>query len=257
MENLRQSVTNPPSLLIVDATDGDAGNQIYIKKKKEDFESLGWPVKVVRPHDSGELNHILVNEVPDYEFMNVTKWDCVIFQMPIGKNFQLNPENYLFPQIDCDGIGRNPLVLPATVRGILDYLDDVAHFEYEGKNAVVLGRSKIVGAPMAKALLDKNMTVTMCHSKTPVDDRNFYLNGTDLIVSAVGFPHLIKREEVGPDAIVIDVGINRVAGKLYGDFEENDSLRRSGWSTPVPGGVGLLTRLGLIKNCVDLKRLHT
>jgi methylenetetrahydrofolate dehydrogenase (NADP+)/methenyltetrahydrofolate cyclohydrolase len=192
-EKLRLAVIEhdyePPSLTIVDATDGDVGNQIYIKKKIED--------------------------IPSY--------------------------------FDCDGLTKNALVLPATVRGIIDYLDDCS-FDYAGKTAVVLGRSNIVGKPMAKALLDRDMT----HSKTNYGDKEY---NADLVICATGQPQSIHREQC-ESAIVVDVGISRLNGKIVGDFvEDENNIVREAWSTPVPGGVGLLTRLGLMKNCLDLKVL--
>lgn len=199
-EKLRLAVIEhdyePPSLTIVDATDGDVGNQIYIKKKIED--------------------------IPSY--------------------------------FDCDGLTKNALVLPATVRGIIDYLDDCG-FDYAGKTAVVLGRSNIVGKPMAKALLDRDMTVSICHSKTNYGDKEYLLHNADLVICATGQPQSIHREQC-ESAIVVDVGISRLNGKIVGDFvEDENNIVGEAWSTPVPGGVGLLTRLGLMKNCLDLKVL--
>ena len=238
-EKLRLAAIEPPSLTIVDATDGDVGNQIYIKKKIEDFESIDWPVKVVRPKDSSEL-HYLLNCGLDT--------DCVIVQMPTAKRFDFDIED-IPSYFDCDGLTKNALVLPATVRGIIDYLDDCG-FDYIGKTAVVLGRSDIVGKPMAKALLDRDMTVSVCHSKTNNGDKEYLLRTADLVICATGQPQSIYRKQC-KSAIVIDVGISRLNGKIVGDFVED--IVGEAWSTPVPGGVGLLTRLGLMKNCLDLK----
>lgn len=247
-EKLRLAVIEhgyePPSLTIVDATDGDVGNQIYIKKKIEDFESVGWPVQVVRPKDSSELHYLL-----NYGFHT----DCVIVQMPTAERFDFNVED-IPPYFDCDGLTKNALVLPATVRGIIDYLDDCG-FNYASKTAVVLGRSDIVGKPMAKALLDRDMTVSVCHSKTNYGDKEYLLHNADLVICATGQPQSIHREQC-ESAIVVDVGISRLNGKIVGDFVENENnIVGEAWSTPVPGGVGLLTRLGLMKNCLDLKVL--
>lgn len=148
---------------------------------------------------------------------------------------------------DCDGLTKNALVLPATVRGIIDYLDDCG-FDYAGKTAVVLGRSNIVGKPMAKALLDRDMTVSVCHSKTNYGDKEYLLHNADLVICATGQPQSIYREQC-ESAIVVDVGISRLNGKIVGDFvEDENNIVGEAWSTPVPGGVGLLTRLGLMKN---------
>lgn len=242
MDRLRRTVIDPPSLLIINATDGDVGNQIYIKKKVEDFQYLGWPVEVVKPTNRLELASYF-----DYSF------DCIIVQMPIAEKLNLNVKRLIPRKKDCDGLSIDPLVMPATVRGIIDYLD-ACEFPYFGKTAVILGRSNIVGKPIAKALLDKDITVCQCHSKTPTEVKYKLLHDSDLVISATGQPGSLWRI-CCPKAVVIDVGISRgYDNKITGDFvEDREHCEEGAWSTPVPGGVGLLTRLGLIKNCVDLK----
>lgn len=246
MDKLRQSPVRP-SLAIIDATDGDVGNQIYIRKKLEDFNNLGWEAEVIKVDNDEELEHALHS-----------KKDCTIVQMPVAKKFHFSPLQ-LIRNKDCDGLHPASFVTPATVRGIIDYLD-TCEFPYSGKIAVVLGRSDIVGKPMAKALVDKDMTVVQCHSKTPLPVLRDMLKGAGLVISAVGKPRLFSRIECNPSTVVIDVGINRNKNnKICGDFIENENFcYLGGWSTPVPGGVGLLTRLGLLKNCLDLKNMsHT
>lgn len=208
----------PPSLTIVDATDGDIGNQIYIKKKIEDFESIGWPVKVVRPNDRFDLHYLLSYGLDT---------DCVIVQMPTAERFNFDIED-ISSYFDCDGLT---------------------------KKALVLGRSNIVGKPMAKALLDRDMTVSVCHSKTNYGDKEYLLRNADLVICATGQPQSIYREQC-EFAIVVDVGISRLNSKIVGDFvEDENNIVGEVWSTPVSGGVGLLTRLELMKNCLDLKVL--
>ena len=246
MQKLKSSEIKP-SLTIIDATDGDAGNQIYIRKKVEDFQALGWPVKVIQITED-QPPHTL------YLALNNIDTDCVIVQMPTAERFDFSTK-YIPLDADCDGLAPGSKVMPATVRGIVDYLD-ACGFEYEGRNAVVLGRSEIVGKPMAQALIDKNMTVSICHSKSNHVTRNRLLKDADLVISATGQPKLITREQC-PYAIVVDVGISRINGKIVGDFQENVlATRLNAWCTPVPGGVGLLTRLGLMKNCLDIASSH-
>lgn len=247
VNELRQSEVKP-SLTIVDGTNNDAGNQIYIRKKVEDFQALNWPVEVFKiPQNWNALD---LNE-----YIKTISSDCAIVQLPVRDNLKNFDINSLLPIKDCDGLTKNSLVLPATVRGIIDYLDDCG-FQYEGKNAVVIGRSEIVGKPMAKALLDRNMTISVCHSKTDINQRLYLTRTSDLVVSATG--NFTLTRESCPYAIVVDVGIRRnQAGTILGDFLEIEEIaKRNGvWSTPVPGGVGLLTRLGLMKNCLDLKNI--
>lgn len=248
MEKLRAASGKKPSLLIVDATEQDPANQIYIKKKVEDFNNLGWPVEVVKPADTSEL-------VGFVSGIKAPPYDCLIVQMPLAKQFQDFNLEWIHPSVDCDGLTKNARVIPATTRGIIDYLN-ACQFKYNGRKAVVIGRSNIVGKPTAQALLDKNMTVTVCHSHTPAEDLTRYCQDADLVVAAAGVPHLLHRAQC-PHAFVVDVGINRVNGKLIGDFEEDPALIGEGVSlrTPVPGGVGLLTRLGLMKNCYELTNI--
>lgn len=247
-EKLRKAARVAPSLLIIDATAGDIGNQIYIRNKVKDFNEMGWTAVVRKVEDSAELRFCL-----DTAFER--GFTSVIVQMPVADEIHFLPDMIPY-SMDCDGLNSHTLVLPATVRGVVDYLD-ACGFEYRGKNAVVLGRSNIVGKPMAKELLKRDMTVSVCHSATDLNFRNYLLDKADLVVSAVGKPRLFSRDHCFR-AIVVDVGINRGEdGKITGDFVESpyiDSLPGV-WSTPVPGGVGLLTRLGLMKNCVELTNL--
>ena len=124
--------------------------------------------------------------------------------------------------------------------------------DLKGKNAVVVGRSQIVGKPMASLLLNEDMTVTICHSRTtnlPEHTRN-----ADVLVVATGVPHLIKEDMVKEDAIVIDVGMNRLKDKLVGDVDTENVANKAKYVTPVPGGVGLTTVLSLAQNVVELSK---
>lgn len=242
MQRLRDARLVAPSLMIVDATSGDAANQIYIRNKMKDFDAVGWKAEVFKVSDSAELKKLLGG-------VQKRGFTSVIVQMPVAPHIEF-AYDMLSPLVDADGLAPASKVMPATVRGIIDYLDDCG-FEYEGKSAVVLGRSDIVGKPMAKALLDKNMTVSVCHSKTHEQDKMCLLRNADLVVCATGQPQSVYRTQC-PDAFVVDVGISRVDGKIVGDFVELREMSEANLSTPVPGGVGLLTRLGLMKNCLEL-----
>ena len=118
--------------------------------------------------------------------------------------------------------------------------------DLKGKNAVVIGRSNTVGKPMAMLLLNENCTVTVCHSKT--DNIAFYTKNADIVVVAVGRPEFLKKDMVKEGAIVIDVGINRVDGKLIGDVDFDAVSEVAGYITPVPGGVGPMTISMLLYN---------
>lgn len=243
MQRLRDARLVAPSLMIVDATSGDAANQIYIRNKMKDFDAVGWRAEVFKVSDSAELKKLLGG-------VQKRGFTSVIVQMPVAPHIEFTYD-MLSPLVDADGLAPASKVMPATVRGIIDYLDD-CEFTYRGKTAVVLGRSDIVGKPMAKALLDRDMTVSVCHSKTSEEDKEYLLRNADLVICATGQPQSIYREQC-ESAVVVDVGISRVDGKIVGDFvEDENNIVGCAWSTPVPGGVGLLTRLGLMKNCLEL-----
>lgn len=249
MDRLREPRQDAPSLMIIDATEGDAANQIYIRNKLKDFDALGWKAEVRRADTTEELKSTI-------ESAKSEGWNSIIVQMPVAPGIEFTYDT-IPPSMDADGLASRSKVMPATVRGIIDYLDECG-FEYKGKSAVVLGRSDIVGKPMAKALLDRDMTVSICHSKTHEQDKIYLLRNADLVVCATGQPQSVYRAQC-PDAFVVDVGINRVVlpdgkAKIVGDFVESEDRgpNEARASTPVPGGVGLLTRLGLLKNCIEL-----
>jgi methylenetetrahydrofolate dehydrogenase (NADP+)/methenyltetrahydrofolate cyclohydrolase len=168
----------------------------------------------------------------------------------------------LDPRKDVDGlhplnVGRlvegTPGLVPNTPLGILEILDRYG-VPIEGSSAVVIGRSDIVGKPTALLLLHRHATVTICHSRTrDLSDR---VRNADIVVAAVGRPRLVRGDWIKPGAAVIDVGVNRVEGKLVGDVDFEGALGRAGLLTPVPGGVGLLTVAMLLKNTLRAFKLQ-
>lgn len=140
-----------------------------------------------------------------------------------------------------DGLRKNTSFWPATPLGIMDYLK-WRDFGLRGKNVLVIGRSKLVGEPMAKMMVEADATVTIAHSKTPKEKIEELAKDADLVVCAVGHPGFLEGAEL---KAAIDVGINFVDGKLVGDINGGENV------SPVPGGVGLLTRCALIKNLVS------
>ena len=160
------------------------------------------------------------------------------------------------PEKDVDGFhilnaGRlftsQPGVVACTPKGAMEMIRRTG-VDLNGKEAVVIGRSNIVGKPMAMLLLDANCTVTMCHSRTV--DLASHTRRADVLVAAVGKPGFIKKNMIKPGAIVIDVGINRVNGKVVGDVMP-DAAEVAGWMTPVPGGVGKMTITELLANTLE------
>jgi methylenetetrahydrofolate dehydrogenase (NADP+) / methenyltetrahydrofolate cyclohydrolase len=154
--------------------------------------------------------------------------------------------------------GRDPLFAPATPAGIIELLDRIA-VPIEGREAVVLGRSNIVGLPVSMLLLKRNATLTICHSRTR--DLASVVKRADILIAAVGRAEMVKRDWVKPGAVVIDVGINRVDDasakrgyRLVGDVAFDEVKEIAGWITPVPGGVGPMTIAMLLQNTLKAAR---
>ncbi|CAG1065036.1 methylenetetrahydrofolate dehydrogenase (NADP+) / methenyltetrahydrofolate cyclohydrolase [uncultured bacterium] len=182
----------------------------------------------------------------------------ILVQLPLPK--QINEEEILeeiSPFKDVDGfhpynVGRlmigNPVLQPCTPYGVMRLIESTG-VDLSGKDAVVVGRSNIVGKPMAMMLLKRNATVTVCHSKTT--DLVERVKKADILVAAIGRAEFIKGEWVKPGAVVIDVGMNRsMEGKLVGDVDFEGASERASFITPVPGGVGPMTIAMLLKNTV-------
>ncbi len=183
----------------------------------------------------------------------------ILVQLPLPKH--ISTEKIIAaidPHKDVDGfhpynvgglITGTPLFVPCTPRGIMEMLFRTG-IELAGKEAVVVGRSNIVGKPMALLLLAQNATVTMCHSKTK--DLAAVTSRADVLIAAIGKPHMIKTNMVKEGAVVIDVGVNRLEnGKLAGDIAFDEVAAKASYITPVPGGVGPMTIAMLMKNTLD------
>jgi methylenetetrahydrofolate dehydrogenase (NADP+)/methenyltetrahydrofolate cyclohydrolase len=165
--------------------------------------------------------------------------------------------NHIAPEKDVDGFhpvnvdalytGKEGII-PCTPKGIIKLLKE-ANVKIAGKNAVVIGRSNIVGLPVAKLLLDENATVTVCHSKTK--DLAKITSEADILIVAIGKPKFVKADMVKPGAVVIDVGVNRVDGKLVGDVDFDNVEYKTKAITPVPGGVGPMTITCLMENTIE------
>lgn len=179
----------------------------------------------------------------------------ILVQLPLpGHIDELKVLNAIDPRKDVDGfhpmnagnlfIGQESFI-PCTPHGIMELLAD-AGVSLQGKHAVVVGRSNIVGKPVAMLLLQQHATVTICHSRTA--DLGAITRQADVLVVAVGRPNFITGEMIKPGAVVIDVGINRVDGKLVGDVDFESAQAVAGHLTPVPGGVGPMTITMLLKN---------
>lgn len=226
-----------PKLTIIQVGNNEASNR-YVRNKVKDCEEVGIQAKVIKLDyiAQQETQNALEKAVKDAE----ENKEAVIVQLPLPPGMR-EPE--VMCDFDVDGFGSKSKFQSATPKGIMDYLA-ACGFEFEGANVVILGRSNIVGKPLAKYMTDKGATVTLCHSKT----KNFwtFIESADLVVSAVGKPNFLNCWSI--HIPVIDVGINfNENGKMVGDCFNTEDRQ----VTPVPGGVGLLTRLALLENVVS------
>lgn len=238
---LREHQTTP-TLDIFQIGDNQASNA-YIKGKMADCREVGIVANLKRLPDTvtqSELENMLAQSGAA----------GIILQLPVPKHIDASKavQMSVRPSQDVDGFLCQSQHSPCTPRGIMNWLA-YNNISLEGKNVVIIGRSKIVGKPLANMMIDAHATVTVCHSKTPFDDIIHYCENADIVISAVGNPKWLSFESKR-NAIVIDVGINRDEnGKLCGDI---GSVQDAAYVTPVPGGVGLLTRVTLLDNIASI-----
>lgn len=237
----------------------DPASQVYVRGKINDCAQCGIESRSVRLPETATQAELLAQVKLLAEDPAV---HGILVQLPLPA--QIDEKTVIEaipPEKDVDGfspvnVGRmqigEPCYLPCTPAGCIRMIESTG-IEISGKNAVVIGRSNIVGKPAAMLLLGKNATVTICHSKT----RNLeeICASADILVAAVGRAGFVTGDMVKPGAVVIDVGINRGAdGKLHGDVDFEVAAEKAAWITPVPGGVGLMTRAMLMLNTVEAAR---
>ena len=239
-----------PTLAIVQVGNDPASNA-YITGKKKDCDELG----INRVHIK------LTENISQYKFdceigalNDDDNIDGIIVQLPVPDHLLVDLSDLIDPDKDVDGFIDYSPFMPCTPMGIYRFLWHRG-VEFRGKNVVIIGRSDIVGKPMAKLMLEENATVTICHSRTK--DISIYTKIADIIIVAVGKRNILTRDMIGDNRpIVIDVGINRDEnGKLCGDCDYDNLVDVCEYVSPVPGGVGLLTRLALMQNVVKAAEL--
>lgn len=242
-------------IVIIQVGNVEASNR-YVKNKLKDCKEV---------HLQAELKHYnstITEEELIMEITNLNQDKSVlgfIVQLPLPKHINSNTIiNAIFTLKDLDGFSfLNSYCYPATPAGIVNYLKE-QDYEFQSKNAVIIGRSNIVGKPMHKLLLNENMNVTILHTKTLEEDKKFYLEHADLIIVATGHRHtLTSTYKLKQSAIIFDVGINfDENGKLCGDCDYNDLVDKVYYISKVPGGCGLLTRLQLLLNAMILYKIQ-
>jgi methylenetetrahydrofolate dehydrogenase (NADP+) / methenyltetrahydrofolate cyclohydrolase len=256
-EELAGKIGRPPGLATVLVGD-DPASAIYVRRKREACEEVG-----IR-----SFHHEPPGEVPQEELMALieelngnAEIDGILVQLPLPNGLDADAViNALSPSKDVDGLtptsaGRlvrnEPGLVPCTPSGVMELLRHTG-VDPEGKEAVIVGRSNLVGKPLYSLLLGANATVTTCHSRTA--DLGEVCRRAEILVAAAGNPRLVTGDMVRPGATVIDVGTNRLEEGLVGDVDFDAAKEVAGAITPVPGGVGPMTIAMLLANTVQAAR---
>ncbi len=240
----------------------DGASMTYVNAKAKDCEEVGFDSTVLRLEATISEEDLLKEVI---KINQNTEIDGLIVQLPLPKHInEKKVTETISYKKDVDGF--HPMnvglmfkgiktFLPATPFGIIKML---AHYKIEtaGKHCVIIGRSDIVGKPMSALMLQQNATVTVCHSRTP--DVSYFTKQADIIIAAVGIPEYLTGDMIKEGAVVVDVGITRVEDastksgyKLKGDVHFESVAPKCSWITPVPGGVGPMTRVGLLLNTLQ------
>ena len=248
-----------PGLTVVLVGENPA-SQIYVRNKERAAEKLGYKSEVIRMEETAtqqELLDVVLRLNADESV------DGILVQLPLPKH--MDEQAILAaidPNKDVDGFhamnagrlmnGEKGFVA-CTPKGVMRLLEEMG-VELSGKNAVVVGRSNIVGKPMALLLLQKNCTVTIAHSRTK--NLKAVTKNADILVVAVGKANFITGDMIKEGAVVMDVGINRVDGKVCGDVHFDSAAQVASYITPVPGGVGAMTIAMLMENALEAAEQH-
>lgn len=261
VEEIKTQGKRPPLLSVILVGDNPA-SQSYVRGKEKACLSVGMENRTIRL-DAGisqeELIQVVRNQNEDPDV------DGILVQLPLPDHFDADPIlDQISPDKDVDGLhpvnagllltGRDGLV-PCTPSGVMEMLKSIGLEDLSGLNAVVIGRSNLVGKPLSLLLQQKNATVTMAHSRTK--DLAQICSQADILIAAVGKGKMITKEYIKEGAVVIDVGINRMAnGKLCGDVDFDDVKDKVSAITPVPGGVGPMTVCMLLMNTLKAYKEH-
>ena len=249
---LKEKYGKPAGLAVVIVGNNPA-SQVYVKNKIRACENVGFYSENIELDENISEKELLqeINKLNKNDRIN-----GILVQLPLPAHInELKIIDSISPEKDVDGfhvsnigkmvIGDETGFLSCTPYGIMQLLEEYK-IEISGKDAVIIGRSNIVGKPMALMLIQKGATVQVCNSNTK--DLRKKLNKADIIIVAAGVPKLLKKEDVKEGAVVIDVGINRVDGEICGDVDYEEVAEKTSYITPVPGGVGPMTISSLIKN---------
>jgi methylenetetrahydrofolate dehydrogenase (NADP+)/methenyltetrahydrofolate cyclohydrolase len=251
VSKMKETMNINPSLTVILVGDNPA-SQVYVRNKERACIEVGIDSNIIRMSEKTSEQELLDTIQKLNEDRSV---HGILVQLPLPE--QINEDKIIAaidPKKDVDGfhpINRGKLFAgekslePCTPMGIIRLLDHIG-YEIEGKNAVIIGRSNIVGKPVALMLLKRNATVTIVHTRTK--DIKSITQTADILVVAVGRAKIVDSSYIKEGAVVIDVGINRLDGKLCGDVDFDDVKDKAGYITPVPRGVGPMTIAMLLEN---------
>jgi len=256
VENLYKKYGKKPHLAVI-LVGEDPGSVSYVAGKEKACIEVGLENTTIRKESSITEAELLgiIDDLNHDDFIN-----GILVQLPLPKHINADKViNAIVPHKDVDGFHpvnvaslylKQPGIIPCTPRGILEVLDD-AGIQIEGKKAVVIGRSNIVGMPVSKLLLDRNATVTIAHSRTK--NLSKVTKEADILIAAVGKPLFVTADMVKDGAVVIDVGVNRnlETGKLCGDVDFKNVKEKASYITKVPGGIGPMTITCLVENTIE------
>lgn len=248
-----EQLTKKPKLVVIMVGNNPA-SKIYVDLKQKKSHEVGIISETIKLNEDVEEAELLTQI---QKLNNDKSVNGILVQLPLPEhiNTQRVLETIDYSK-DVDGfhvinsgkifLKQQPMAYPCTPKGILKILD-YYNIDVSGKYVVVLGRSNIVGKPVAQMLLNRNATVTVCHSKTENIEK--YISEADILISAIGKPKFIKAENVKQGAIIVDVGISRLDdGKVSGDVDFDNVCEKTEYITPVPGGVGPMTIACLLEN---------
>lgn len=254
LSDLKEKVYNLNLTLAVIQIGDDQSSNIYINQKRKLCNKLN--INFNHHKLSSDISEEEVRNLIDS--LNKDETTGILLQLPIPN--QINAEklqNSINYKKDVDGlndvnkcnlINNKPGIVPCTAKGIITLLNKY-DIETYGKNVVVVGRSNLVGKPISNLLLNRDATVTVCHSKTK--DLAKFTREADILIVATGMKHLITSSMIKKDAVIIDVGISKIDNKLYGDVDFENVKNKSSYITPVPGGIGPMTIASLAENLYE------
>lgn len=261
VDQLKEAGKRIPHLVVIQVGDHPASNA-YVSGKEKDCESVGFISTRIRFEETVGEEELLkeINRLNKDETV-----DGILVQLPLPKHMDEKHIVYTIdPKKDVDGfhpinIGKMMIqeetYLPCTPQGCMEMLKYAGYDDLSGLNAVVLGRSNIVGKPVAQLLMNKNATVTVCHSRTK--DIEAICSKADIVIAAIGKAKIVKSNWIKDGAVIVDVGINRDEnGKMCGDVDFDDVIDKVKYITPVPKGVGLMTRAMLLENTMQAYKKH-